>query len=321
MSRAWRIEYEGALYHLLSRGNRKRDIFIDNGDRGMFLNTVGEMSERFEIQIFSYVLMNNHYHLLIKTRRANLKKAMHWFGTTYTQRFNTRHLKSGHLFQGRYKSILVQNDAYLLQLSCYIHRNPLRANVVKRLADYRWSSYLAYAYGRNAPEWLSTDLILMQFNGDDRHKNYRERVQRYAKEEKQLWEDFRHGLFLGSKHFVETIRKQYLPRKPHPAIIQQKQLAKRVNPTSVLIKAQQIFDCDVNDFVQAGRVSKADKDARDVMIFLLWKTGDLSNNQIGQLFRISYSAVSHAVKSLKIRMKENPKLLIKFEQLNSLFKL
>ena len=95
----------------------------------------------FEIELFSYVLMSNHYHLLLRTRRANLSRAMHWFAGTYTRRFNNRHGRSGHLFQGRFKSILVENDAYILQLSCYIHRNPLRAGLVKRLADYPWSSY------------------------------------------------------------------------------------------------------------------------------------------------------------------------------------
>ena len=105
------------------------------------------MSERFAMSVYAYVLMGNHYHLVVKTERANLKKAMHWFGTTYTQRFNFRHSRKGHLFQSRCKSILVQNDACLVQLSYYIHRNPLKAGVVKRLADYRWSSYLAYAYG------------------------------------------------------------------------------------------------------------------------------------------------------------------------------
>ena len=152
MSRPWRIEYEGALYHLLSRGNEHSDIFVDDKDRGDFLETVREMSQRFDIDIFAYVLMNNHYHILARTRRANLKKSMQWFGTTYTQRFNRRHFRSGHLFQGRYKSIIVQNDAYLLQLSYYIHRNPLRAGIVRRLADYRWSSYKVYAYGRKTPK-------------------------------------------------------------------------------------------------------------------------------------------------------------------------
>ncbi|MHC4309773.1 MAG: transposase, partial [Planctomycetota bacterium] len=94
----WRIEYEGALYHLLSRGNAGSDIFVDDKDRSRFLDAVGEMSERFDIDIFAYVLMDNHYHLLVRTRRANLKKAMHWFGTTYIQRFNGRHFRGGHLF-------------------------------------------------------------------------------------------------------------------------------------------------------------------------------------------------------------------------------
>jgi REP element-mobilizing transposase RayT len=321
MSRSWRIEYEGALYHLLSRGNEGKDIFDDDGDRASFLYTVGEMSERFEMSVYAYVLMRNHYHLMVRTERANLKKAMHWFGTTYTQRFNMRHSRNGHLFQGRYKSILVQNDAYLLQLSCYIHRNPLRAALVKRLADYRWSSYLAYAYGRKAPEWLSTRLILSQFNGEDRYKSYREKAQGYAKEEKRLWEDLRHGLFLGSKSFVQKIRKEFLPAEPEPAITQQTQLAKRYDPISILHKAERILKCDVKRFLQAGRVSGAEKETRDLMIYLIWKAGVLTNDQIGQLFGVSFSAVSHAVKSLKARMQKDPKLKAKFEHLNSQFKL
>ena len=204
MSRPWRIEYEGSSYHLLSRGNELSDIFMSDKDRSSFLDAVGEMSERFAIDVLAYVLMDNHYHLLVRTRQANLKKAMQWFGTTYTQRFNRRHFRSGHLFQGRYKSIIIQNDAYLLQLSYYIHRNPLRAGIVKRLADYRWSSYNVYAYGRKIPKWLSTSLILSQFAGaQDCHRVYREKVQKYASEEKRLFEDLRNGLILGSKQFVE----------------------------------------------------------------------------------------------------------------------
>ena len=133
MARAWRIEYEGAFYHVLSRGNEKQDVFITDGDRNLFLATVAEMGERFEIDVFAYLLMDNHYHLLFRTNRANLCRSMQWFGATYTKRFNLRHNRSGHLFQGRFKNMLVQNDAYLLQLSYYIHRNPLRAGMVRRL--------------------------------------------------------------------------------------------------------------------------------------------------------------------------------------------
>ncbi|MBW1995287.1 MAG: transposase, partial [Deltaproteobacteria bacterium] len=109
MARAWRIEFEGALYHVLSRGNERRDIFFCDHDRRMFLSTLGEMADRFAIEPCAYVLMNNHYHLLLHTLRANLSKAMQWFGVTYTNRFNARHSRSGHLFQGRFKSMVVQN--------------------------------------------------------------------------------------------------------------------------------------------------------------------------------------------------------------------
>ncbi len=143
MSRAWRIEYEGALYHVLSRGNEQRKIFTDDEDRKLFLELLGEMSERFKVEIYSYVLMTNHYHILLKTKKANISKSMQWFGVTYTQRYNIRHKRSGHLFQGRFKSFIVENDAYMLQLSCYLHRNPLRAKIIKRLADFKFSSYLA----------------------------------------------------------------------------------------------------------------------------------------------------------------------------------
>ena len=157
MARAWRIAYEGALYHVLSRGNERRDIFLDDEDRRLFLTGLAEAGERFAVDVFAYVLMGTHYHLLLRTRRANLSKAMQWLGLSYTTRFNFKQSRSGHLFQGRFKSMLVQNDAYLLQLSYYIHRNPLRAGMVERLADYRWSSYRAYAYEKRAPEGRDGD--------------------------------------------------------------------------------------------------------------------------------------------------------------------
>jgi putative transposase len=110
------------------------------------------MSERYAVDIFAYVLMDNHYHLLLRTHHANISRSMQWLALTYTRRFNNRHFRSGHLFQGRFKSILFENDAYLMRLSCCIHRNPLRAGIVPRLSDYPWSSYKAYAYGAKAKE-------------------------------------------------------------------------------------------------------------------------------------------------------------------------
>ncbi len=322
MARAWRIEYEGALYHVLSRGNEGRTIFIDNDDRLLFLETLGEMSERFEIDIFAYVLMDNHYHLLFRTNRANLSKSMQWFGATYTKRFNIGHNRAGHLFQGRFKNMLVENDAYLLQLSYYIHRNPLRARMVKRLASHKWSSYQVYAYEKSCPKWLNTDLLLSHFvNEEDPHKAYRQSAQKYAFEEQRLWEDLSYGSFLGTQKFIKNIKKQYLGSAPHREIPQQKQLDKDLDPELVFLKAVEALKCNPEDFRKSKRISEADKVNRDMLIYLLWQLGQLTNQQIGEKFGLTYSAVSQRVTIFRASLDKNQALHKKFNQIKSLMKI
>ena len=322
MARAWRIEYEGALYHVLSRGNEGRNIVDDDDDRRLFLDTLAEMSERFEIDIFTYVLMDNHYHIVFRTRRANLSRSMQWFGATYTKRFNIRHFRSGHLFQGRFKNMLVENDAYLMQLSYYIHRNPLRARMVKRLASYKWSSYRAYAYGDKANKWLQTEPILSQFlNVKDRHLAYRQSAQKYTKEEQRIWEDLRHGIFLGTKEFVEKIKKRYLPDLPNGEIPQQTQLSKNIDSEVVFEQAAEILNCNQERFRQSARVSQADKLDRDLLIYLMWQSGQLTNRQIGERFGISYSAVSRRVGAFKDLLNKNNKLQNKLNRIKSQIKI
>ncbi len=321
MGRAWRIEYEGALYHLMSRGNDGQCIYLNDADRNLFLETISEMSERYMVDIFAYVLMPNHYHLLVRTNRANLKKAMHWFGTAYTRRFNNQNSKSGHLFQGRYKSILIQNDAYLMQLSCYIHRNPLRAGIVSRLTDYKWSSYPIYAYAKKSPGWLSTRVIWSYFKSSNKHKQYREKVQKYAQEEKRLLEDLHHGMILGGKKFVNKIRKQLLPDIPYNNLPQQKQLAKDINLDDLLKKSAKIVQIDMDKCVQAKRLRGIDKQKRDLIVYLLWNKGLTTNEKLGQFFNISYSAISHCVKTFKDKMNKDKKVKSQFEKVNSQFRL
>ncbi len=321
MGRAWRIEYEGAIYHLISRGNDGQDIYLNDSDRNLFLDTISEMSERFEVDVLAYVLMSNHYHLLVKTRRANLKKAMQWFGTTYTRRFNNRNSKTGHLFQGRYKSILVQNDAYAMRLSCYIHRNPLRARIVSRLVDYKWSSYPIYAYSRNGPDWLTTKSILSYFKGSGKNRQYREKVQKYADEEERLLEDIHHGMILGAKTFVKKIKRQFLPDTSDIALPQQKQLAKDINIEDVLPKLAELVQVDLDQCLQAKRLHGLEKIRRDLIIYLLWNRGLMTNDQLGRLFNISYSAVSHNVKKFKEELTKDKKLKKRFDLYNSQFKL
>ena len=321
MARAWRIEYEGGLYHVLSRGNQRQAIFADDEDRQVFLTTLSEMAERFEVEVCTYVLMSNHYHLLLRTRRANLSRAMQWFGVAYTSRFNIKNQKSGHLFQGRFKSILVENDAYLLQLSYYIHNNPLRAGMLKRLADYRWSSYPAYAYRKNHPPWLNSELILSQLaNVGNRNRAYRENMKKYASEESRVWEDLRHGLILGSLLFVESIKERYLPEVPHREITQQRQAARLAFSEMDLWHAAQRLGCDLEKFRKAARVSADAANKRDLLIFLARQSGDLTNQEIGDMFGLSYSAVSNRVSLFKEKLAADKALAREYDQMRAMMR-
>jgi len=266
------------------------------------------MSSRFDIEVYAYVLMGNHYHLLLKPHRANLSKSMQWFGANYTRKYNIRHKRSGHLFQGRFKNFLIESPEYLLCLSCYIHRNPLRAKMVKRLADYRWSSYRVYAYGKKSPDWLNTDLIFSFFAGghEDQILGYRKKVQFFSREENNLWEDFRHGLFLGTLEFVNKMKRAHLPDTPHKEQPQQRDIIRSVDPRIIIKKAAAIIDCDPDEFIASGRVYGALKTNRDLLMYLIWEYGVYTNEEIGNLFHVTYSSVSRNISSFRARLiKEN----------------
>ena len=166
MARPLRIEYPGALYHVTGRGNARADIYLDDGDRRLFLDLFAQAADRHDWLCHAYCLMNNHYHLLIETGRPTLGRGMRHLGGVYTQRFNRLHGRVGHLFQGRYKAILVERDAHLLELGRYLVLNPVRAGFVRAAKDWRWSSYRATAGLARAPDWLATDWILAQFDAD-----------------------------------------------------------------------------------------------------------------------------------------------------------
>lgn len=232
-----------------------------------------------------------------------------------------RNRKTGHLFQGRYKSIIIQNDAYLMRLSCYIHRNPLRAGLVERLIQYPWSSYPVYAYGKKGPDWLNTQVILSYFEGDQKHNRYREKVQHSAEEEKRLLEDLHHGMLLGAKKFVDKIRKQFLPDIPDDAIPQQKKLAGGLRFDEMVKKAATLLQIDMDACIQAKRLCGTVKHRRDLMMYLLRNQGVVTNEQVGRFFNISGSAVSYSVKAFQRKMKEDNNVKAQFDTINSQFKL
>ena len=133
MARATRLDYPDTFYHILSRGNEQRDIFYEEKDYLRFLDIVARMVERFKVEIHAYVLLKNHYHLLIRTKEANLSRAIQWLGVSYAVWFNRKHQRSGHLFQGRFKSFLIENEEYFVTLCLYVHGNPIRARIVNQL--------------------------------------------------------------------------------------------------------------------------------------------------------------------------------------------
>lgn len=206
MSRPLRIEYPGALYHLTSRGNARGDIFLDDLDREIFLELLGSVVEDFRWRIHSYCLMGNHYHLLADTPEANLSRGMRWLNGVYTQRFNRRHERVGHVFQGRFKAILVERDSYLLELARYIVLNPVRAGLANAAGAWRWSSYRATAGERSAPRWLSVEGLLALFG--DRQEVARDRYRRFVAagvEGESPWRDLRGQMLLGTETFVQAL--------------------------------------------------------------------------------------------------------------------
>ena len=225
MARPLRIEYPGAVYHVIARGNQGRAIFKDDHDRQRFLETLGQACEKTGWRIHAYVLMGNHYHFLIETPEANLVAGMKWLQGTYTQRYNIRHKIFGHLFQGRYKAVPVEasNLGYLEAVSTYIHLNPARAGLIEigkqKLKSYLWSSYPWYlAPSSQVPVWLERERVTqaLRFHPKDRrgYEVYLEgRVLELALKSgradlEKKWKELRRGWYVGDDHFAASLRDQ-----------------------------------------------------------------------------------------------------------------
>jgi REP element-mobilizing transposase RayT len=207
MARPLRIEFAGALYHVTSRGDGRENIYLGENDRETWLEILGQICDRFNWAIHAYCQMGNHYHLLVETPDGNLAKGMRQLNGVYTQRFNQAHNRVGHVFQGRYKAILVQKEAYLLELSRYVVLNPVRAQMVRTARDWAWSNYRATAGMDRAPEWLDTEWILAAFAGHllDAQSAYR-RFVADGKNQPSPWEDLKNQIYLGSEAFVNEMQ-------------------------------------------------------------------------------------------------------------------
>ncbi|OHB77879.1 MAG: hypothetical protein A2Z25_07875 [Planctomycetes bacterium RBG_16_55_9] len=301
MARPLRIDREDTFYHVLNRGNEQRAVFRDAQDYEGFLARLGRCSQRFSLAVYAYVLMGNHYHLLVRTREANLSAAIQWLGVSYSTWHNARHDRSGHLFQGRFKSFLIAEDAYLHRLLLYIHRNPLRAGLVERLADYPWSSFRALAYGRGGPEWFDRRLAYEQFAMGG--KSFREAVRLYDERQDDLLSRLCYGLVLGSPKVVERLRRRLRGQrgleKPQLQAIQ----AHGSVPESLAGYARKL-GIGKKELAELLRpIRHRERPFRDAMMYLLWREGRFRLGQIAPHFGVDYSTVSQACRRVERRLK------------------
>jgi len=281
MARPLRIEYAGALYHITARGNARQDIYLNEIDRHKFLATLQRACERYQWLCHAYCLMSNHYHLLIETRAPTLSRGLKYINGTYSQIFNRTHHRVGHMFQGRYKAILVDKDTYLLELSRYIVLNPVRKRMVIRVDDWPWSSYRATAGQVEAHGYLTTDWILGNFGRTRRaaQEKYTSFVQA-GKEQPSPWKSLKNQIYLGPDTFIDEVQCKL---DPEQSLIDIPGL-QRLGPVKPLSYYQDKYRDRNRAMTEA------------------YRSGHYTLVEVGDGFGVSYATVSRAVKAYECKM-------------------
>ena len=289
MARPLRVEYEGALYHVTSRGNARQDIYVDDEDRSSFLAVLTDAVDRFSWICHAYCLMSNHYHLLIETPHANLSQGMRFLNSVYTQKFNRRHRRIGHVLQGRFKSILVEKESHLLELARYVVLNPVRAKMVRSVRHWPWSSYRATAGQEEPLPLLTTDWILAQF-GDQRGRataSYRKFVRKGRGV--GVWDQLRGGILMGSDDFVGEMAAQLHDATSQTEIPQRERLVARPS-------LEDIF---------AGCSTK---DARNAGIYDAVRVYEYTLSQLQEYLGLHYSTISRIASRVDAARKSKGKI-------------
>ncbi len=273
MARPLRIEFAGALYHVTSRGNGREDIYLKNEDRELFMTVLGECCDLFNWSIHSWCQMTNHYHLLIETPDANLSKGMRYLNGVYTQRFNRMNIRTGHVFQGRYKGILVEKIAYLLELSRYIVLNPVRAGMVESAENWNWSSYGATVGINYCPKWFDREWVLGSFGKKEKTaiKNYIQFVSNGVQQPSPLLK-LKNQIYLGSDDFVDNVQKNISSKN----LSEIPKIQKRAVPKSL-------------------EEYQKKSSGRNEAIVVAYRSGGFTLAEIGEYHSLHYSTVSRII--------------------------
>jgi len=298
MSRSLRISYPGAFYHITSRGNEQKAVFKSNRDREKFLEYLESAVKRYDAIIHTYCLMDNHYHLLLETPSGNLSRIMAHINGAYTNYFNTKRERAGHLFQGRYKAILVEADEYAQELSRYIHLNPVRAKIVQLPEEYEWTSYGYYIGKKKAPEWLRMDFILGYFGKklSEAQKGYKIFVSiMIDKQYETPLKDVASSTILGTQGFIGFIKEKYLSdQKEDKGLPALKALARKATIEDI-----------------SNEVDKSIKDdkklARNIKIYFSRRLTGERLDDIGRYFGIGGSGVCQMGRRIAMQMEQDVK--------------
>jgi REP element-mobilizing transposase RayT len=288
MARRPRVEYPGAFYHVITRGNQRQRIFRDDRDRKKYLEILSSLKTQFSFRISAYVLMLNHVHLLVESGEVPLSRIMQRLGSGYTQYFNRRHRQVGHLFQGRYKAILCDKNSYLLELTRYLHLNPVRAELVKDPMEYKWSSYASYMGKSQEWAWLDSAAVLEQFSGNlsDARRQYRRFVlEAIGEGHKTEYYEVLEGRFLGDKEFAEETKA----KADAPGYVRVK-----IKPEALLRAACAVLGRKRAEVIGAGK----DRDrvrARELICYVGRNCTELSVTALAQSLGVDGTCVSRSV--------------------------
>ena len=300
MARPLRIQYPGALYHVMNRGGARQKIFVDRQDYQAFLKTIGEIHERWGVELFAYCLMGNHYHICLRTPEANLSRVMRHLDGLYTQRFNRMHRRDGALLRGRYKAIVVDKDTYLAQVVRYIHLNPLEAGLVREPDRYEWSSHWLYLKPKQAPKWLRIEEVMSEFGSVAAFHGFVLEGNEQALEE--FYKKARQSPVLGGEDFRErVIEKPLRMDREHP---RHERAAVRPSVDRVLRALAKTYGVRVESLL-AGKRGK-ENEARKVGMYLIKELCDLRLHEIAERFGTgSYGAVGWACHGVASRLESD----------------
>jgi len=321
MARPYRLQSENCFYHITSRGNDRKKIFLNDTDFEKFLEYIVTAKGKYDFYLLAYVLMSNHYHLLIKTTRPNLSKIMHYINGSYTTYFNVKREKSGHLFQGRYKSLVIDAESYFKELTRYIHLNPIRAKMADNPGDYKWSSYQAYIGRKRKDKHIDKQEICKYL--DMTRESYRLFVlngisgrEKEEREEYDIFKDVYGGFLLGRVGFIKEKLKELKVQVESDEISYRKELNVGIEPERIIAEVARRYKKKPEELKNSRTKPAIEK---QVAIYLIRKHTGLTNGEVGKIFKMRAQAVSKAGIKIERLMEENRKIRSQVKKLISIF--